>query len=210
MKKQLNILDHPIIQHVLGILRDKNTNSPEFRRIMNEISRLLAYEATRELPTTEVTISTPMGQSSAKKIIDAPVVVSIMRAGNGMLDGILSMLPYSSAGHIGIYRDKFIKNTVEYYFRLPDDVKGKTILLADPLMATGDTVMASVDRLKQYGVGNIKLLSILVSKFGVERLLKSHPDVEIFATGVEEELDDNGFIVPGIGDAGSRLYQTCK
>lgn len=202
------LVEHPILKHKLGFLRDKETRSSEFRSIIKEMSRLLAYEATREMTTTSTTVETPLATANVERIEVKPIIVSIMRAGNGMLDGLLSLLPFASAGHIGIYRDKFIKNTVEYYFKLPDDCKGRPILLADPLLATADTAIACVDRLKQYEVGPIKMLCFLVSSEGLERFHHFHPDVEVYAVAKEEGLNKDGYLLPGLGDAGGRLYQT--
>lgn len=206
--KNFHLVDHPILKHKLGFLRDKETRSSEFRSIIKEMSRLIAYEATREMKTTNVKVETPMATATVERVEEKPIIVSIMRAGNGMLDGLLSMIPFASAGHIGIYRDKFIQNTVEYYFKLPDDCKDRPILLADPLLATADTAIACVDRLKQYEVGPIKMLCVLVSSKGLERLHHFHPDVEVYAVAKEEGLSDDGYLLPGLGDAGSRLYQT--
>ena len=209
MSKNLHIISHPLIQDKLGLLRRTETSSSEFRLIMNQMSPLLAYEATRDWLTQEESlVDTPMKErAKANFVKDWPVVVCIMRAGNGMLDPILSFFSQSAAGHIGIYRDKFIKNTVEYYFRLPDKVQDKKILLLDPLVATADTVIASVDRLKQYDVGEIRMLTLLISRLGLEKMEQFHPDVKIFAASNEEELDENGYLIPGLGDAGDRLYQ---
>lgn len=201
-------IKHPLIEHKLAFLRDKNTSSDEFRRIIVELTKFLAFEATKDLDLKNDNIETPIAKATVKKIQDPPVVVSIMRAGNGMIDSMLTLLPFCSAGHIGIYRDKFIDNTVEYYFKLPEDVKGKEILLVDPLLATGDTAIASIDRLKQYEVGKIKMLTILTCAHGVKRLHHFHPDVEIFTLSASEELNEKGYLVPGLGDAGDRLFGT--
>lgn len=207
--KNVTVIEHPLLKHKLGYLRDKNTNSNEFRELVKEISRILAYEAMRDWKLTEnVSIETPIAKTTTARIIHPPVVVSIMRAGNGMLDAVLSMIPISSAGYIGIYRDKFIHNTVEYYFKMPENIKGKDILLCDPLIATADTIVAAIDRLKQYDVGKIKVLSILASRIGLEKVLHFHPEVEIFTVNVEQEINESGYLVPGLGDAGDRLFQT--
>ena len=209
MYKNLTQLSHPLLLHKLGYLRDKNTNSSDFRNIMTEISKLLAYEAMKDWKNTEsLTVQTPLSPAKVERIINPPVAVAILRAGNGMLDGVLSMIPIASSGFIGIYRDKFIQNTVEYYFKLPQEVKGKSILLCDPLIATADTMIAAIDRLKSYHVGPIKVLSVLVSEHALERLFHFHPDVMIYALNVEKEMTQNGYLVPGLGDAGDRLYQT--
>lgn len=201
-------LKHPVIEHKLAFLRDERTDSAEFRRIVTELTKFLAAEATKDLTLVEEEITTPISKALVKKVKDAPVVVSIMRAGNGMIESMLTFLPFCSAGHIGIYRDKFINNTVEYYFKLPEDVAGKEILLVDPLLATGDTVIASLDRLKQYGVGKIKLLTLLCSNAGIERVHHFHPDVEIYTLKTGEDLNEKGYLVPGLGDAGDRLFGT--
>lgn len=209
MHKNLIELRHPLMLHKLGYLRDKNTNSADFRTLTTEISKLLAYEAMRDWQDMDaVRVETPLAPTKVDRIINPPVAVAILRAGNGMLDGVLSMIPIASSGFIGIYRDKFIQNTVEYYFKLPADVKGRPILLCDPLIATADTMIAAIDRLKSYHVGPIKVLSILASEHALTRLHHFHPDVKIFALNVEKEMTDNGYLVPGLGDAGDRLYQT--
>ncbi len=207
--KNVTVIDHPLLKHKLGYLRDKNTNSHEFREIVKEISKLLAYEAMKDWNQFEtLTIETPIAKTKAERIKNPPVVVSIMRAGNGMLDAVLSMIPISSVGYIGIYRDKFIRNTVEYYFKMPENVKGKEILLCDPLIATADTIIAAIDRLKNYEVGKIKVLSILASRYGLEKVLSFHPDIEIYTLNIEQDMNESGYLVPGLGDAGDRLYQT--
>jgi len=191
-------------------MREKDTNSIGFRGLMNEIGKFLAFEATRNIETETFEIETPLAKTLGIRPRKYPMVVSIMRAGNGMLDGVLETLPYASAGHIGIYRDKFINNTVEYYFKLPADSKGRDVILLDPMLATGDTMIAAIDRLKQYNVGKITLLSVLVSPQGLERLHYFHPEVEIFALSKEEGLNEKGYLLPGMGDAGDRLYNTTK
>lgn len=209
MNKNLKELKHPLLKHKLGYLRDKNTNSAEFRRLTYEISSILAYEAMSDWKDVEtVSVETPISPTKVDRLSKSPVAVAILRAGNGMLDGVLNMIPTASSGFIGIYRDKFIQNTVEYYFKMPADVKGRDILLCDPLLATADTIIAAIDRLKSYHVGSIKVLSILASTVALDRLENFHPDVMVFALNVEKEMTDNGYLVPGLGDAGDRLYQT--
>ncbi|MEQ1877622.1 MAG: uracil phosphoribosyltransferase [Bdellovibrionia bacterium] len=203
------VLDHPLLKHKLGFLRDKNTNSTEFRDLVKEISRILAHEVMRDWDDmVTFDVETPLARTKVQRIQNAPVVVSIMRAGNGMLDAVLSMIPFASAGFIGIYRDKFIHNTVEYYFKMPANIKGKVAILCDPLVSTADTMIAAIDRLKSYEVNRIKILTILVSEFAIERIHYFHPDVEIFTLNVEREINELGYLVPGLGDAGDRLYQT--
>lgn len=202
-------INHPILRHKLGLLRDKTTSSFEFRELVKEISKILAYEAMKDWDQFEIVdIETPITKTKVEKIKNAPIAVSIMRAGNPVQEAVLSMLPFASAGHIGIYRDKFIGNTVEYYFKLPENHVGKTILLCEPLLATADTSINAIDRLKNYEVGKIKLLSILVSEKGLEKLHHFHPDVEVFALNLEKEINDKGYLVPGLGDAGDRIYGT--
>jgi uracil phosphoribosyltransferase len=202
------ILNHPILQHNLTKLRNRDTAPVDFRRVMDQLSALLAYEITRDISVSNEPVTTPLEETHGAVVSDDLVIVSIMRAGNGMLDGLLRMLPFSRVGHIGIYRDKFIGNTVEYYFRLPDEVKGRKILLADPLIATGDTAVASIDRLKEYGVESIRFVSLLASPEGLAHLHDHHPDVEVYTLSVERELNAEGYILPGLGDAGDRLYGT--
>ncbi|MGZ3707104.1 MAG: uracil phosphoribosyltransferase, partial [Bdellovibrionota bacterium] len=169
----------------------------------------LAYEVMRDWKDMgKVDIETPIARARVDRIQNPPVVVSIMRAGNGMLDPVLSMIPFASAGFIGIYRDKFIHETVEYYFKMPADIKGRLAILCDPLISTADTMLAAVDRLKSYEVKKIRVLCILISEFAVKRIHHFHPDVEIFTLNVEKEINEQGYLVPGLGDAGDRLYQT--
>lgn len=205
----VQIIKHPLLQHKLGYLRDKTTHSAEFRELMKEIGRSLAYEAMSDWSDMEeVTVETPIAKAQVQRLKNPPVVVSVMRAGNGLLDAVLSVIPVASAGFIGIYRDKFIHNTVEYYFKLPANVKGKTVLLCDPLIATADTMLAAIDRLKSYEVGPIKVLSILTSDVALKRLAEYHPDVRVLTLNVEKEMNEHGYLIPGLGDAGDRLYQT--
>lgn len=203
------VLNHPLLKHKLGYLRDKNTKSVEFREIMKEISVHLGYEAMRDWKEfIEVDVETPISPAKVERIIKAPVVVSVMRAGNAMLDSILTVIPFASAGFIGIYRDKFINNTVEYYFKMPEDIKGRMAILCDPLVSTADTMVAAIDRLKSYEVKEIKVLTILLSEFAKQRIHHFHPDVEIYTLNIEQEINEMGYLVPGLGDAGDRLYQT--
>ncbi len=209
MSGKLIHVEHPLLKHKLGYLRDKNTQSNEFRDLMQEISKILAYEVMRDWKDFDhVEVETPIAKAKIERIINPPIVVSIMRAGNGMLESVLSMIPFASAGHIGIYRDKFLHTTVEYYFKMPSQSKGRSVIVCDPLLATGDTIIAALDRLKNYEVGKIKIMSILASKKGLERVHHFHPDVDIYYVNVEAELNELGYLVPGLGDAGDRLYQT--
>ena len=206
---KIRVVSHPLLKHKLGYLRDKRTNSVEFRNLVQEISVLLAYEAMRDWKEIEsIDIETPIAKATVERIVKPPVIVSIMRAGNGMLDSVLSVIPFASAGFIGIYRDKFIHNTVEYYFKMPEDIKGRMAILCDPLVSTADTMIAAIDRLKSYEVKEIKILTILLSDFAQKRIQNLHPDVEVFTLEIEKEINEMGYLVPGLGDAGDRLYQT--
>ena len=205
----LHVIDHPLLRHKLGYLRSKATLSHEFRELTKEISRCLAYEALRNWKDIDQTeVETPMSKTTVDRIVRAPVVVSIMRAGNGMLDAVLSMIPFAPAGFIGIYRDKFVHSTVEYYFKMPQDIRGRIAILCDPLIASGDTIIAAIKRLKSHEEKGIIVLSILVSERAVARLKETHPDVEIYALAIEREMNADGYLVPGLGDAGDRLFQT--
>lgn len=209
MNNKVVVLDHPLLVHKLGYLRDKETGSGEFRELTKEISRILAFEVMRDWKDMRVVdIETPITKTQVKRIHNTPVVVSIMRAGNGMLDAVLSMIPFASAGFIGIYRDRFVNNTVEYYFKMPQDIKGKLAILCDPLVATADTMIAAIERLKSYEVDKIRILSILISEVAIQRIHSLHPDVEIMTLNIEKEVNEHGYLVPGLGDAGDRLFQT--
>ena len=209
MQERTKIVNHPLLRHKLGYLRDRNTSASEFRDLVKEISRILAHEVMRDWQDMRVLeIETPIAKAQVERISNAPVIVSVMRAGNGMLDAVLSMIPFASVGFIGIYRDKFINNTVEYYFKMPADIKGKMAILCDPLVSTADTMIAAIDRLKSYEVKEIKILTILCSEYAIEKIHHFHPDVEILTLNIEKEVNDHGYLVPGLGDAGDRLYQT--
>ncbi len=204
----LRLIQHPILAHHLSNLRRKETGPTEFRRLLTEMSRLIAYEVTRGQQTQLRPIETPFEAMEAPFLAERMVVVSIMRAGNGMLDGVLQAIPNAGVGHIGIYRDKFIHSTVEYFFRLPADVQGREVILLDPLLATGATAVAAISRLKQYGVGQIRFVCLLASPEGLGLMKEEHPDVDIYCLSVERELNEKGYILPGLGDAGDRLYNT--
>jgi uracil phosphoribosyltransferase len=206
--KNLTLLSHPLLLEKLANLRDKNTTPHSFRETLTEISTFLAYEATRDLKTKKASVETPLEKAQIPRVAEDIAVVSILRAGEGMLQGFLRALPFARVGHVGIYRDKFMNNTVEYYFRIPDTFRGKKILLIDPLLATGDTVLATLERLKQYGVGPITFVCVLASKVGVQKINKLHPDVKIISISLERELNDKGYLLPGLGDAGDRLFNT--
>jgi uracil phosphoribosyltransferase len=207
-KLKVTQMNHPVLQHKLSLLRDQNISSMAFRQIVEEMSQLIAYEATRDLKTEMATVQTPLEKTKSPKIAEPLMLVAILRAGLGMLNGMMKILPFATVGHMGIYRDRFINATVEYYLRLPKNVKGQKILLLDPMLASGDTACAAIERLKEYGVGKIRLITLLAAPQGVAKINELFPDVEIFTVNVERELNKKGYILPGMGDAGDRLYDT--
>lgn len=206
--KNVHVISHPIIEHKLAHLRNKHATPHEFRQIFNELGSILAYEATRDLQLTKTPVETPMMKTTAWKVQEEVVVAAVLRAAEGMLPAFMQMLPFAHFGHIGIYRDKFMNQTVEYYFKLPKTVEGQRLMLLDPLLATGDTCLAALDRLKQYKVGPIKVITILSAQVGIDKVLNAHPDVEIFTLSIEKGLDERGYLLPGLGDAGDRLFGT--
>lgn len=206
--QNVHVIHHPVLQHHLSTLRKKETRPTEFRRLMAEMSKLMAFEITRDQSVASLPIETPFEPMAAPFLEQRMLVVCIMRAGNGMLDGVLQVLPNAGAGHIGIYRDKFVNSTVEYYFRLPNDVEGRSVLLLDPLLASGATAVAAISRLKQYGVGGIRFLCFLAAPEGIRAVEAEHPDTPIHCLSVERGLNADGYILPGLGDAGERLYNT--
>ncbi len=207
-EKNCTVIHHPVIKQKLAMLRNKETTSLSFRLIMEEISQFLAYEATRDLETNAGFVKTPFEKCRVETVSEKVILVPVLRAGQGMLSGMLRILPFAQVGHVGIYRDKFIHNTVEYYFRLPKNSEGTRVMVLDPLLATGDTAVSAVDRLKEYNVGSIQFVCILAAPYGIYRLKKAHPDISIVTLSVERELDHRGYILPGLGDAGDRLYDT--
>lgn len=208
LEKNVHVVRHPVLSHKVGILRNKNTSSYEFRKVFEELSTMIAYEATRDLKVTKEWIETPLERTQVERVTEEIIVACILRAGEGMLNGFLEVVPFARIGHIGIYRDKNLHNTIEYYFKMPKDPRGKRVLLLDPLLATGDTALAAIERLKQYEVGPIRLVTLLSAKVGLAKVLAEHPDVEIYTLSVERELDDHGYLRPGVGDAGDRLFRT--
>jgi len=206
---QIHVMDHPLIQHKLTLMRDKGTGSKEFRELVEEVSMLMAYEVTRDLPLKEVEIETPVAPATAKVISGKKLaVVPILRAGLGMVDGMLKLIPAAKVGHIGLYRDPDTLEPVEYYCKLPIDVEERDLIVVDPMLATGGSASAAIGFIKQRGVTNIKLVCLVAAPEGIERIQKDHPDVEIFAAAVDKHLNDHGYIVPGLGDAGDRLFGT--
>jgi uracil phosphoribosyltransferase len=201
---------HPVLQHKLTLLRDKNISSMIFRQLVEEMAQMMAYEATRDLKTTLVEVTTPLEKAKTPKIATPLALIAVLRAGLGMLDGMMNVLPFATVGHIGIYKDRFVQATVEYYLRLPTLSKDHMIFLLDPMLATGDTSCAAIDRLKEYGVTKIRMITLLAAPQGISKVNTLHPDVEIFTVSVERELNKKGYILPGVGDAGDRLYDTLK
>lgn len=207
--EKLHVLDHPLLQHKLSILRDKDTGVRDFRAIVSEIATLMCYEATRELPLTEVEIETPVARAKVKELSGKKIaIVPILRAGLGMVDGILSLIPSAKVGHIGLYRDPETLEPVEYYCKMPPDISERDILIVDPMLATGGSSSAAIQFLKNYGCRNIKLMNIIAAPEGIARVQKDHPDVEIFCAAVDDHLNEHGYIVPGLGDAGDRIFGT--
>ncbi len=203
------VFDHPLIQHKISLLRDKNTNTKEFRELVSEIAMLMGYEVTRNMPLKEVEIETPVGIAKTNVISGKKLgIVPILRAGLGMVDGMLSLLPMAKVGHIGLYRDPETLEPVEYYCKLPVDVEEREIVVLDPMLATGGSASAAIQFIKNRGVQNIKLMCLIAAKAGIERIRKDHPDVEIYCAAVDEILNDHAYIVPGLGDAGDRLFGT--
>ena len=203
------ILDHPLIQHKISLLRDKNTGSKDFRELVAEIATLMCYEATRDLPLKEVEIETPVAIAKTKVISGRKLAfVPILRAGLGMVEGMLSLVPAAKVGHIGLYRDPNTLEPVEYYCKLPADAQEREILLVDPMLATGGSASAAIGFLKKRGCKNIKLVNLIAAPEGVARVQADHPDVDIYVAGMDEKLNDHGYIIPGLGDAGDRLFGT--
>jgi uracil phosphoribosyltransferase len=209
MLKHLTVVDHPLVQHKLSIMRDKNTSTAGFRQLLREISLLLAYEVTRELPMTTRAVETPLCE------IEAPVLagkklalISILRAGNGLLDGILDLIPAARVGFVGLYRDEETLKPVQYYFKVPEGLQDRMVICVDPMLATGNSSAAAIDLLKQAGATNIRFLCLLAAPEGVKRMQEAHPDVPIVTASVDEKLNEHGYIVPGLGDAGDRMYGT--
>lgn len=202
-------MDHPLIMHKLSLMRDKTTGVKEFREATAEIAMLMCYEATRDLPLKEITIETPLSEARVKVISGKKIaLVPILRAGLGMVEGMLELIPAAKVGHIGLYRDPQTLHPVEYYCKLPNDIQDRDVLLLDPMLATGGSAVAAIDGLKRRGVQHIKLLNLIAAPEGVEAVQKAHPDVEIFVGAIDEKLNDHGYILPGLGDAGDRIFGT--
>lgn len=205
----VHVLDHPLIQHKLTYIRDKNTGTKEFRELVDEVATLMAYEITRNLPLTEKEIETPVQKGTSNVLAGKKLgIVPILRAGLGMVEGILNLIPAAKVGHIGLYRDPKTLEPVEYYVKLPADESERDFILVDPMLATGGSAIAAVDSLKKRGARSIRFMCLIAAPEGVKALTEAHPDVDLYIAALDEKLDEKGYIVPGLGDAGDRLYGT--
>ncbi|RJE88177.1 uracil phosphoribosyltransferase [Paracoccus onubensis] len=208
-KQHLTIINHPLVQHKLTIMRKKEVSTAGFRRLLREISLLLAYEVTRELELTTTTIETPICEMQAPTLEGKKLaLISILRAGNGLLDGILELIPGARVGFVGLYRDPETLQPVEYYCKVPNALDARMTIVVDPMLATGNSSVAAIDKLKEHGAKNLRFLCLLAAPEGVERMRQAHPDVPVFTAALDERLDDHGYIVPGLGDAGDRMFGT--
>ncbi len=209
MGHAVTVVDHPLVQHKLALMRRKKTPTGMFRQLMREVSLLLAYEITRDLPLTTVDIETPLGPMRAPKLEGKKMVlISILRAGNGLLEGMLDLVPSARVGHVGLYRDPETLTAVEYYFKVPEGLGERLVVAVDPMLATGNSAAAALSRIKDAGATNIKYVCLLAAPEGVAALGAEHPEIPIFTAAIDERLNDHGYIVPGLGDAGDRLYGT--
>ena len=205
----VTIVDHPLVQHKLSLMRQRETDTARFRQLLRETALLLGYEVTRDLALESRTIETPLSEMEAPFLTGKKLaLVSILRAGNGLLDGMLDLIPSARVGHVGLYRDPQTLAAVEYYFKVPEDLGNRTVIVLDPMLATGHSAIAAISRLKEANARHLKMLCLIAAPEGIEALHAAHPDVAIFAAAVDEKLNDHGYIVPGIGDAGDRLYGT--
>ena len=205
----VHVLDHPLIQHKLSILRSKDTGVKEFRELVSEIAGLMCYEATRNLPLIDVDVETPVATAHCKKLAGKKLaIVPVLRAGLGMVDSIVDLIPSAKIGHIGLYRDPETHKPVEYYCKLPDDIANRQVFVVDPMLATGGSAVAAIDFLKKHGCKNIIMMNIIGCPEGVAAVQKAHPDVEMYLAAVDEKLNENAYIIPGLGDAGDRIFGT--
>jgi uracil phosphoribosyltransferase len=205
----LTVVEHPLVQHKLTLMRDKATPTNQFRQLLREISHLIAYEVTRDLPTEYRSIETPMMEMKAPVLAGKKLaLISILRAGNGLLDGVLELIPSARVGFVGLYRDEETLQPVQYYFKAPDNMSERVVIAVDPMLATGNSSVAAIDLLKQAGAHDIKFLCLLAAPEGVARMQDAHPDVDIVTAAVDEKLSDIGYILPGLGDAGDRMFGT--
>ena len=206
---QVHGIDHPMIQHKLSIMREKETGSKDFRELLKEISLLMGYELTRDLPLTDYEIQTPIRKMTAKKVSGRKLaIVPILRAGLGMVDGLLTLVPVAKVGHIGLYRDEQTHLPVVYYCKLPEDINQRLVIVTDPMLATGGSACDALAMLKEIGCSNIRLMCLVAAPEGIAKVQKEHPDVDIFVASVDEELNGDAYIVPGLGDAGDRIFGT--
>mgnify|MGYP000785377411 FL=1 len=207
---KFQVISHPLIQHKLSILRREDTSTKDFRELVNEIAMLMGYEVSRDLPLEEVEIQTPITKTVQKQLSGKKLaIVPILRAGIGMVDGFLSLVPAAKVGHIGMYRDEETLEPVEYLVKLPEDIDQRQIFVVDPMLATGGSAILAVDSLKKRGAANIKFVCLVAAPEGVKKLQDAHPDIDIYTASLDEKLNENGYIVPGLGDAGDRLFGTC-
>lgn len=203
------VFDHPLIQHKLTYIRDKNTGTKEFRELVDEVATLMAFEITRDLPTEEIEIETPITKAKTKVLSGKKIaLVPILRAGIGMVEGVLKLIPAAKVGHIGLYRDPETLKPVEYYVKLPADIKEREFIVVDPMLATGGSAVEAINALKKRGATHIKFMCLIAAPEGVKVLQDAHPDVDIFIAALDEKLNENGYIIPGLGDAGDRLFGT--
>jgi uracil phosphoribosyltransferase len=206
---QVTVIDHPLVQHKLSLMRRKETPTASFRQLLREISLLLGYEVTRDLPTGTEKIETPLAPIDATVLTGKKLVlISVLRAGNGLLEGMLDLIPSARVGHVGLYRDPHTLVAVEYYFKVPEELSERPIIVVDPMLATGNSSIAAVQRIKEAGGKHIKFVCLLAAPEGVKAFQEAHPDVSIFTAAIDDHLDDHGYILPGLGDAGDRLYGT--
>ena len=206
---KVHVFDHPLIQHKLSIMRDKNTGTKAFRELLDEIAMLMVYEVARDLPTEPVEIETPICKTTVQMLAGKPIgIIPILRAGLGMVDGITNLIPNAKIGHIGLYRDPQTLEPVEYYCKLPADAEQRELFVVDPMLATGGSASAAIRFIKQRGCHNIRLVNLIAAPEGVARIQKDHPDVNIYVAAMDEKLNEHGYIVPGLGDAGDRLFGT--
>lgn len=209
MNSSIHLIEHPLVQHKLTLMRRRDTSTKSFRQLIRELSILLAYEVTRDLPLQEIQIETPLEAMSARVIDGKKIVLAaILRAGNGFLDGMLEVLPSARVGHIGLYRDPQTLQAVEYYFKMPEDLPQRDVILLDPMLATGNSAVLAIDRLKQAGPRRICFVCLLASPEGIAQLQRHHPDVDIYTPAIDRGLNEQGYIVPGLGDAGDRIFGT--
>ena len=205
----VHVLEHPLIQHKLAILRSKNTSVKEFRELISEISGLMCYEATRNLPTKEVEVQTPLAVAKCRRLAGKKLaIIPILRAGLGMVDAMVDLIPSAKIGHIGLYRDPETHMPVEYYCKLPEDIENRKVFVVDPMLATGGSAVAAIDFLKQHGCKNIVMMNIIGAPEGVKAVQEAHPDVDIYLAALDEKLNDHAYIIPGLGDAGDRIFGT--